>query len=249
MRNVTEVASVPQFLAAIDAVHAGLPGQAWWRGQSCAVWDLVPKVFRDDQRGRRYETNIALKFVQKAQTRHPRCPDPSNRYEWLFLMQHFGLPTRLLDWSESPLIAGYFAVDDAAHQDEDGAVWALDAFKMGEVLSDKRGLSDPRHPRVRTLIDKVFEGGDSNDDYAVAIVSAEVDPRMMAQQAAVMVHGSPKPLNDYVEMAPLLCKIVIKSKAKADLQSWLARIGIRERSVFPDLVHLAADLASDRYAP
>ncbi len=244
-----EVTSLHQLIAAIDAAHASLESQPWWRGHSCSNWDLVPKVFRRADFGPKYETNIALKFVQKAQTRHPKCPDPSNRHEWLFLMQHYGLPTRLLDWSESPLIAAYFAVSLSEHEEEDGAIWALNPFLMGKVLAGTQGLSDPRHSRVKTLIDKVFESGDATDDYAIGVVTSEVDPRMMMQQAAMVVHGSPRPLNNYPTMEPLLKKIVVKASAKKEVRLWLERMGIRERTVFPDLAHLAADLTSGRYAP
>ena len=244
-----EVKSLADFFVAIDTAHAGLQCQPWWRGHGRSDWELVPKVFRSVDKGQRYETNIALKFVQKAQTRHPICPDPSNRHEWLFLMQHYGLPTRISDWSESPLVAAYFVVSEEKHDGEDGAIWALDPFRMGEVFEGVKGLSDPRHPRVKLFIDKVFEGGDPTDNYAVGIIASEVDPRMMVQQAAMVVHGAPMPLNEYDAMEPLLKKIVIRADAKAALRLWLARVGIRERTIFPDLMHLASDLAADRYAP
>lgn len=243
------VEALDKFPRVIDEAHGSLQSQPWWRGHTDARWDLVPKVFRDSSRGQRYEVNVALKFMQRAPTRHPKCPDATSRHEWLFLMQHYGLPTRVLDWTESPLIAAYFAVREPRHDAVDGAVWAVDPFKMSEVLEGTAGLSDPRHPRAKKLIDKVFEGGVADDDYAIGVVTTEVDPRMMVQQAALVVHGSPKALNQYEAMRPLLTRIVIDSSVKPALRSWLARMGIRERTVFPDLEHLASDLTADRYAP
>ena len=60
-----------------------------------------------------YELRLLRKFRARAHLRHHTCPDYFDYFGWLSLMRHYGLPTRLLDWSESPLVAAYFAMVSA----------------------------------------------------------------------------------------------------------------------------------------
>src|SRR5690606_36926394 len=50
---------------------------------------------------------------------------PRDDWEWLFLMQHYGVPTRLLDWTDSPLVALFFAVYNVDRDDRDASLWVL----------------------------------------------------------------------------------------------------------------------------
>jgi FRG domain-containing protein len=103
--------------------------EVWWRGHSRADWLLTPGVHREG-RDVDYERNISAKFFMKAHTRHARCPPEGDWAGWLFLMQHYRLPTRLLDWTESSLIAAFFAATD--HLEQDGVLWALDPLALNE---------------------------------------------------------------------------------------------------------------------
>jgi hypothetical protein len=74
----------------------------WFRGQIDASWGLVPGIYRnEDFKGR--EANMRASFKRQGSlliTEHP----PANDWDWYFLMQHYGAPTRLLDWSDGALL-------------------------------------------------------------------------------------------------------------------------------------------------
>ena len=103
--------------------------QAVWRGHGDAEWLLIPHVFRTDPEHPEVpkydECALIGNFQVRAPTRsHTKTPEPDDYFGWLFLAQHYGLPTRLLDWTENPLVALYFAVLEQ-EEASDGCIWAL----------------------------------------------------------------------------------------------------------------------------
>ncbi len=68
------------------------------------------------------------------------------KWEWYFLMQHYGAPTRLLDWTGNPLVALYFAiVDQEVHgKNRDAAVWVFDPWEWNKLNCE--GLHGPALP-------------------------------------------------------------------------------------------------------
>ena len=121
---MVKVESLADVFFRVDEVASSLGHLPWWRGCGDAKYRLIPSVHRREDTG--YEMNVAHRFRLQGGSREANCPAREDLLEWLFLMQHSRCPTRLLDWSESPLVALFFAVcnpDDGI----DGALWALDA--------------------------------------------------------------------------------------------------------------------------
>jgi hypothetical protein len=121
----------------LDALRADQDGSAtWFRGHAKANWTLLPGIMRS--RSGLSEASSLARFKQSAAMLTDRSP--SSAFDWTFLMQHYGVPTRLLDWTESPLVALFFAVDTfAKHRNADAAVWCL----KPTALNRNANISNP----------------------------------------------------------------------------------------------------------
>ncbi len=111
-------------------------GTLWYRGQANYRWSLQSQVARN--RGfLESELDMLKQFRQDAS---PRVRErPLSTWEWIFLAQHYGLPTRLLDWTENPMIGLYFAAqDDQAGENEpvDGTLFELDPARLNRAAFD-----------------------------------------------------------------------------------------------------------------
>jgi hypothetical protein len=233
--------NVAELLGAIQSAfnHLSLAAH-WFRGHSKAEWNLIPSVHRnycsED------EVQMTSRFRLAAPTRYPNCPASGDFARWICLMQHFGLPTRLLDWTESPLAAAYFAI---IHEpcDGDATIWCLSPSDLNKVATDRASIAFLAHERVSLLLKPAFLGGDSPDQ-SIAVMGQDVDVRMAVQQGGFTIHGCDSPLEKHSEAHRFLQKFVIPQAARETFRKELWILGIRRSMLFPDIENLARELTN-----
>jgi hypothetical protein len=237
--TLTDVAGVIE--AARDVLRPFDNDTAWWRGHAKADWRLQAQVHRRDPKHQYGETTRIGHFVSRAPSRsHRPCPAADDWLRWLFLAQHYGLPTRLLDWTENPLIAAYFAVREHP-VDEDGCIWALWPTGLNRTFNATDGLVQISDPRVAKIAQSAFTGRKSSEEI-LAIDGQKIDPRMLAQMSRFTLHSRRIALESAQENEVWLRQYMIPKNAKAKIRAQLSAVGIRHSNVFPDLENLAGEL-------
>ncbi|HZH97863.1 MAG TPA: FRG domain-containing protein [Fimbriimonadaceae bacterium] len=215
----------------------------WWRGHGTARWSLVASVFRH-QRERSWEVYLTNEFRNGAGSRHPSCPAFEDIASWLALMQHYRLPTRLLDWTESLMTAAFFATEGVEPPGEDryAVVWSLSAPIMNQVLHGDvvYGIN---HKAVVPFLAPSFSAQEPEQKGAMAVSPAQSDIRLLTQQAGFTVHGDEQPLDEIEGSEQFLCRILLPEEDCPRIADELAAVGIRRSTLFPDLENLARELS------
>lgn len=218
----------------------------WWRGQADKTWRLLPGAFRAD-RGHTAERNMTSRFMAGARTRRQDLLAMADRSDWLYIMQHHRLPTRLLDWTQSALTALFFAVWEQPNVD--GRVWILDPLRMNFDSIGRGVLAAPTNSSVLPLIDGAFTNEDSVKNRVVAITPVEIDVRMTLQHSAFTIHTPAADLIDFAVGKPWLSYLTVPGALKSAIRGQLGLLGVRRSTLFPDLDSLAQDIAEMTFLP
>lgn len=140
--------------------NAGNGSFLWYRGHGDKSWELVPKIQRgfsgEDEALFRRERSYTNDFQARAKMFYHAAPPLDDFCSWLTLMQHYGLPTRLLDWSRSPLIALFFALSEPDTKDKDACIWILNPGRLNasqkierdSQVGSKTSLDNGKHTIV-----------------------------------------------------------------------------------------------------
>jgi hypothetical protein len=244
-RSTITLSDLSHVVLAVREAITKFDETTWWRGHAKAEWPLEAQVYRKNPENRdrslHSETALIGHFVSRAPSRsHRQCPDAHDYFGWLFLAQHYGLPTRLLDWTENPLVAVYFAVEPP---DDDGCIWGLSPSALNAALDGWYGLVQIKDPRVAKIAESAFNDI-STERIIIAIDGQEIDPRMLAQMSRFTLHSDPDPLELMPDSPKWLRRYIIPKNAKANIRKQLSAFGIRRSNLFPDLASLATELKS-----
>lgn len=208
-----------QTLESFMSLQYGLPEMDFFRGQSSSEYKLIPSIGRRFKEGqedvlKQYEKEVFEDFKRK----YSMFTDarPKNDKEFLFLAQHYGLPTRLLDWTYNPLIALYFAC--CSNFDKDGIVYQSYQFSRRVFNEDKDDIFS--FPAITLL------------------VSNMTDVRYKNQNGIFVLY--PEPWKEKFEF--IYAKYIISVQYKQNILSKLEKIGITRSFIMPSLDSLCKDI-------
>ena len=212
----------------------------WFRGVTRFEYGLKPGIYRAESEVDN-ESEYRLDFQAKAV---PYLDEalikPATDWDWYLLMQHYGLPTRLLDWTEGSLIALYFAVMEDSTQ-QDAAVWVLDPFWLNEKVA-RMGDWLRTVGELQGYLPKPY-GGPVRRRQPIAMEPPWNSKRINAQRGMFTVHGSQqKGIEEYSRMKGHLFQLRIKRNAMPQIRRELYAAGIRESMLFPELGRIASEL-------
>jgi len=166
--NTVSVETVQDFIARVtedalinqDRLDSNVSSGTLYRGQANSSWDLSPSLYRDGL----FHKERAL--IAELRRIRPEEFDRLSKFDTLVKMQHYGLPTRLLDMTHNPLVALFFACEATEDSEVDGSVYAL--RNMPVFWQDNYA--------VRLIMNYVFDYGGPKLDINRFVESALDDP-------------------------------------------------------------------------
>jgi FRG domain-containing protein len=214
----------------------GDPKTIWYRGHTNAAWQLIPSLLRDP----RVASKERFLFNEYSRYSTRLVGQKRNEWELLFDMQHYGIPTRLLDWSESLGVAVAFTVLQRYGEVSDSAVYVLDPVRLNEK-SGIEGIKRVDDDQAFSYREVYWNHRPFAPEYPIAIDPPFQNERMYAQRGTFTVHGrNTEPLEH--QRPREVRRVVLPRAALGGATEFLEHGGFNEFSIYPDLFGMARHL-------
>jgi len=215
-------------------------GRVYFRGQADIDWGLTPSICREYWHAgkkvrftRDDEIRLFQRFRRRAYIHFQRV---QTRWETLFLARHYGLPVRLIDWSENPLVALFNASDFVREEDlPDGAIWAMTGRGKGRHAVDVFGDDDPFSVEGVKIVHPMA-----------------ISQRLVAQGGIFTIHdpwkkpdlvdhGGEEMPDEFLDIGQIT-RWRVRREDKGKFLGDLDRMGVNQLNLYPDLENLATGL-------
>jgi hypothetical protein len=221
-------------------------------GMDVATWDLVTSLQRLPKKPGT-DTRLIEHSLIRSFRKYASAGAFDEKSEWyvLAVAQHNGLPTRVLDWSASPLVAAHFACGDEAYKNCDGVICCLHVGIMRDINKKKNSTAGSLRKIAWVYDTRLLER--SFADLAKLDLSHPSSPLLLlweppsidvriANQAGLLslMNDPDQSQNDFLTTQSknhpdLIFRIVIEAQAKSEIRDMLDQNGISERTIFPGL--------------
>lgn len=232
----------------------------WYKGLENLEYELVPSFHRE---GFNTQNEIYMMNLFKQNAHEFIDQIPNSEWEWMFLMRHHGLPSRLLDWTENPLIALFFAVcpDPLEKCAEDkGVFWCLLPTRLNQwalgwpensdslpmFTQDKAEFSHGANEAILNYLPSTMQLSPSRTPSPppAAGISIRTTRRIQAQLGVFTIHHADKIPLEKAGDGSHIWRYIVEPGNKQSIREELALLGITRRTVFPELDNVAKE-ASD----
>lgn len=226
-----------------------------YRGLSSSDYFLETSLKRNCKKNMNFEKSLLRNFLKHMPSEFREKVD--SIWDVMVLGQHHGLPTRLLDWSHSPLIALHFAT--AENMNKDSIVWKVSIIDANKGLPN--GLTStliPESKHIFTLEDlKKFTKGNNNEleyfdnnikNSILFFSPPNLDDRIAFQRSIFSITKLDISMEDFLTNGDIIAyKYIIPHKIKWFFRDFLDHANISERILFPGLDGLCKWLARSYY--
>lgn len=241
--------------------------EIWFRGQARRCHSLLPVLYRPDYLRFHYDEDSLFERFKALAAPHVQR-SMAGDWDWYFLARHHGLPSRLLDWSESLLVALYFALSEhlapldrlevdrrlgQVHEcpvfdDDSPVVWIMDAGSLNKRTSGDDCVFVPGGARTSTYLPSAVGQSSSSNELPIAILPPRTNYRITAQQGVFTLHGKRRDALEALSKDPggdgvRLARVTLDTTAICQLWSELQVLGIGRLGIFPELDSVAAHVA------
>ena len=281
----TKIHNLSEFLNLLNDYKAQFSktyrtGGFMFRGMSDISWSLLPGIFRkypEKQNSKKitsasYSGNIfsineyeILSHFRKEASGLLTHISPKDDFTWLQYAQHYGVPTRLLDFTANPLVAMYFCCQ--SESETDGVVWIIntvtfESWSTNEIICGNMGPDYTREAIINSIMREMrgeFDWRKVNGEprekkeLPIMFIPPYIDQRMSAQSSRFLLWGNKQvALENMIESdnemqlcqgvrldrkddQRFLAKIAIPSQCKHSIMKELDLLNINDKSIFPGL--------------
>lgn len=269
--NLEPVRSLEQYFKYIKLITYS--SYSWFRGEPQDYDCLIPKLYRnitDEEVSVQHqkERNYFLEFRRRARS-FTQGIDINDIWSWYFLIQHYGGPTRLLDWTQDAAIALFFALDTDLDTERDKTdnpiVTVVQAMalvyyafsEIGEEELDNPSVLYPGETPTEKWISNITAPNtpliDAIPNSPIPLLPPYSDPRITAQRSCFTLFG--KRINGFCkDKKQIVCpccnqrifsKLVIDGREKNNLRRELTKIGVSSGRVYPGLDGISKEITDE----